>query len=87
MAVYVDESKWQLGRMKMCHMIADSTEELLEMASLIGVKERHIQYQGTPKEHFDICKQKRESAIKHGAIQISSRDLVKRIRFRKSSHE
>ncbi len=34
MAFYVDDMEARFGRMKMCHMIADTTEELLEMASL-----------------------------------------------------
>ena len=43
MAVYVDNMQAQFGRMKMCHMIADSTEELLAMADRIGVARKWIQ--------------------------------------------
>ncbi len=74
MTVYVDnmhESKLgQLGRMKMSHMIADTTEELLAMADKIGVQRKWLQYRGTSKEHFDIAKSKRALAVAAGAVEI-----------------
>lgn len=72
MSVYVDDMyRYQLGqfgRMKMSHMVADTPEELLEMAAKIGVPRHWIQKKGTEHEHFDICKSKRDKAIEHGAI-------------------
>lgn len=84
MAVYVDQSKWNLGRMKMCHMIADTSEELEKIAKDIGLNINHIQYKNTPKEHFDICKSKREIAISLGAIEVSSKDLIIIIRRKRT---
>ena len=64
------------GRMKMSHMIADTTEELLDMATKIGMNLKWIQHPGTPSEHFDVCISKRKLAIKHGAKEINYRELA-----------
>ena len=78
--VYVDNMRAPYGRMIMCHMIADSTAELLAMADQIGVQRRWLQDPDSPREHFDICLSKRDQAIRAGAKVLSQRDLVKRIR-------
>lgn len=70
MSVYVDNMNAPFGQMTMCHMIADTTEELLAMAKKIGVQKKWIQNKGTKQEHFDICLSKKKLAIKHGAIEI-----------------
>ena len=87
MAVYVDDMRAPLGRMKMCHMIADSTEELLAMAERIGVARRWLQKAGTPHEHFDIALSKRELAIKAGAQEITRRQLGRILRERSGATE
>lgn len=87
MAVYVDDMyKSPVGEyrgMKMSHMIADSTKELLQMADTIGVKRKWIQYPGTPREHFDICLSKRAKAVIAGAEEITWRALGEEIMKRK----
>jgi len=70
MTVYVDNMNANCGRMKMCHMLADTEEELLAMADKIGVQRRWHQYPGTIKSHFDICTSKREKAVDLGAVEI-----------------
>lgn len=78
MSVYVDDAAWRYLGMRMCHMVADTHEELIEMARKIDIRERWIQAEGTPKEHFDISHTKRTLAVKEGAIRITSRELVQR---------
>lgn len=77
MTVYVDDMNASYGRMKMCHMIADSRQELLDMATAIGVDHKWLQHQGTYKEHFDIAKSKKALAVKNGAVAITQRELGK----------
>jgi hypothetical protein len=79
MAVYVDNYRAEFGRMTMCHMIADTTEELLAMVDHIGVQRKWIQKAGTWEEHFDVCLSKRSQAVTRGAIELSPRDLVLRM--------
>lgn len=83
MSVYVDDMQASFRGMKMCHMIADSTEELLAMVDKIDVQRKWIQLPRTPEEHFDICKSKRALAVIHGAIEISQRDLAMKVRARR----
>lgn len=88
MAVYVDDM-WRvpmgrLGRMKMSHMIADTTEELLAMAARIGVARKHLQDAGLPSEHFDICLNRRTLAVQAGAIEITMRQCVRMTMHRRA---
>ena len=55
MSVYVDDMRAPFGRMIMCHMIADTSDELHAMAARIGVARKWCQYPSTSKEHYDIA--------------------------------
>jgi len=74
MAVYVDHMRAAYGRMKMCHMVADSVAELLNMADLIGVDRKWFHALSHP--HFDICLAKRKLAVRHGAIEVDRYGVV-----------
>lgn len=76
MAVYVDAMQASLGRMIMCHMVADTDEELHEMADRLGLDRKWHQKPGTEHSHYDICKSKRAQAIRLGAKEIDRRGLV-----------
>jgi hypothetical protein len=78
MSVYVDDGHYRHGFMTMCHMTADSYQELTEMAERLGLKEKWLQKPGAVHEHFDICKAKRIQAVALGAIEETERDGVKR---------
>jgi hypothetical protein len=61
--------------MVMCHMLADTTDDLMAMADAIGVDRRWVQNQGKYNEHFDICAAKKMAAVKAGAVRVSQRDI------------
>jgi hypothetical protein len=74
--VYIGTREYKLDRMCMSHMAADSLDELHTMAEIIGVERRHFQDKpGLP--HYDICKQKKASAIKAGAMLVNDREIVR----------
>lgn len=83
--VYIDNFNAGYGRMKMCHMIADTTEELLKMCHNIGVQTKWIQYPGTANEHFDICLSKKAKALEFGAKEIGFRDYANMVNNRKAT--
>jgi hypothetical protein len=85
MAVYVDDMQAPFGRMKMCHMMADTTEELLAMADRIGVARRWLQKRGTHHEHFDIAQGKRALAVRMGAVEITRREVFEIIQARRAA--
>lgn len=73
MTVYVDDMRAPFGRMVMCHMIADTDEELHAMAGRIGVQRRWHQAPPRHDSHYDIALTKRAAAIAAGAVEITWR--------------
>lgn len=72
MAVYVDDMRAGYGRMVMCHMIADTDEELHAMADKIGVARKWHQ-DTLAGSHYDIALSKRALAVQFGAHEITWR--------------
>jgi len=74
MTVYVDSMRASFGRMVMCHMLADTDDELHAMADTIGVARRWWQSpERTGGSHYDIALSKRALAVAAGAVEISWR--------------
>lgn len=71
MAVYVDDMKAEFGRMIMCHMVADTHDELVEMADKLNLNRKWLQKPGTAGEHFDVSLGYRAKAVKLGAKEIT----------------
>jgi len=79
MSVYVDSSIYRYGRMMMCHMLADTPDELHAMADRIGVARRWFQAKAS-FPHYDIAKGKRALAVEAGAVECDRSALVEAIR-------
>lgn len=75
MAVYVDGERNGFGRMVMCHMLADTPNELHAMADAIGMKRQW--YQSPAKAsfpHYDLSLSRRKLAVANGAKEISRQE-------------
>lgn len=83
MTVYVDDMKAAFRGMIMCHMLADTEEELLAMADKIGLNRKWHQYPGKSNSHFDIALSKRALAVAAGAKEITWREAGKMTRERR----
>lgn len=78
MAVYVDKATNAFRHMKMSHMLADSENELHQMAAAVGLRREWFQNHGTP--HYDLCQSKKQLALAAGAIEVGRREVVALIR-------
>jgi len=80
--IYVDDFRTPYGRMKMCHLLADTDEELHAMADRIGVARRW--HQNTMSgSHYDIALSKRALAVAAGAIEVPVRQMAMMARNRR----
>lgn len=81
--IYVDTWNAPYRGMVMCHLGADTHDELLQIVDAIGVDRKWIQYPGTWREHFDICLTKKKQALALGAVELSPKDFVRRQRLKR----
>lgn len=77
MTCYVDDVRHRFGNMVMCHLWADTLDELLTMVDRIGVQRKWIQghptlsfgkHRNASWVHFDIALSKKAMAIAAGAV-------------------
>ncbi len=84
MAVYVDNYRAPFRNMIMCHMMADTIEELHAMAKNIGLRRAWFQNKRSGC-HYDIAQTTKGKALICGAVEIECGtakwlDIVKRAR-------
>jgi len=85
MPVYVDgmkakspSLKGRQGRYVFSHLVADTLDELHEMATKLGVRKYFQEHASFP--HYDITQSKKAQAIRLGAIEIDRNQLVRFMR-------
>lgn len=80
MAVFVDPMRSYPGRRGVwCHMMADSLEELHQMAESIGL--RREWFQDHPLHpHYDLHPLARALAVQQGAVEVSSIEMARHFR-------
>ena len=90
MTVFVDGARNGFGRMVMCHMLADTPDELHAMADAIGMKRQW--YQSPDKAsfpHYDLSLTRRALAVAKGAKEVTRQELnahMKRVRTELIAH-
>ena len=76
MTVLVDEPRWWWRGRRWCHLVSDeSLTELHAFADGLGIPRRAFQ-----GDHYDVPEEHRAEAVSAGAVEVESRELVRRLR-------
>lgn len=76
MTVLIDDPLWWWRGRRWCHMVSDaSLDELHDFATTHGIPRRGFQ-----GDHYDIPEEYRQGMVAGGAVEIGSRELVRRLR-------
>lgn len=75
MSVYVDLCNYSSNGRKWGHLVADTEEELHELAEAIGLKRKWFQNRPGGIPHYDVTRSKRDKAIKAGAKEINYNEM------------
>ena len=74
--ILVDDALWSWRGRQWCHLVSDeSHDELHAFAAGLGIP-RQV-FQG---DHYDLPEDHRARAVKLGATEVGSRELVRRLR-------
>jgi Protein of unknown function (DUF4031) len=76
MTILIDEARWWWKGRKWCHLVSDvSYDELHDFADRVGIPRRGFQ-----GDHYDVPEEYRDDLVEAGAVQVESRELVRRLR-------
>jgi hypothetical protein len=74
--ILIDEARWWWRGRKWCHLVSDTSyDELHEFADAAGIPRRGFQ-----GDHYDVAEEYRVELIDQGALEVESRELVRRLR-------
>ena len=72
----VDECRWPWRGRRWCHLVSDTNlDELHALAARLDVPRRAFQ-----GDHYDLDEERRQQAIDLGAVPVTSRELLVRLR-------
>jgi hypothetical protein len=75
-AVLVDQPRWWWRGRRWCHLVSDeSPDELHAFAAGVGIPRRGFQ-----GDHYDVPEERRDLVVAAGALEVDSRELVRRLR-------
>lgn len=74
--ILIDEPRWWWRGQRWCHLVSDtSIDELHDFADSVGIPRRVFQ-----GDHYDVPEEYRDEMVAAGAIEVESRELVRRLR-------
>jgi hypothetical protein len=74
--ILIDEARWWFDGRKWCHLVSDvSYDEVMAFADALGIPRRGFQ-----GDHYDIPEEYRARMIAAGAVEVESRELLRRLR-------
>jgi hypothetical protein len=74
--ILIDSARWWFRDRRWCHLVSDeSLEELHRFAEVNGIPRR-----GFEGDHYDVPEDWRPALIAAGAVEVESRELLRRLR-------
>jgi Protein of unknown function (DUF4031) len=74
--ILIDEALWWWRERRWCHLVSDASyDELHEFAERVGIPRR-----GFHGDHYDVPEEYRDSMIEAGAVEVGSRELLRRLK-------